>query len=669
MLRIEELTITFDRPILKNVNLLVAPATSVAIDGKSGSGKTTLLKFIMGELVPQSGRLYFNDEEINETNRDAFLFNSVSYVDQMGSYFTNMTIHQHFTFYSQLHHLKVTEQQEIEYLKMVALEDIDLNKSPAYLSTGQRKRFLMALALMMKKQIILLDEPTASLDNRSKETLIKVLTSLTKEGITIIMATHDDMVLDNSDAKYTINGCALVNTKEQIVVTKGMVKEVTKPSKVKYNKYKNIKLKVLFIIFLCIGILSISVISQTIATSITLNVLNNKKVEVDKNVALFFSKQLDLRDSRDFSLGIDPNSVANDFITQEDIEKVKAIDGVLEVEPYYHIFNVNKVSSTFNIYKDGKLLATEDFNYTYSDGNVVAYPTTISAYYPFQDITYKDKKATGVYVNEHFVEYMGIDDVENITLEFETSIPNKIEKRVDGSGIPGITTWDKKETMKLKIDGMLPNLNYDIFEYGGDDARIYMPVDQVKQLLSKADITYEGFDTPYTQYQSRQYMIYCDGNKAEDIKLGIEKIDERYVIGSQRIGDVMVRAFTTHQNESATTMTVLMTGGLFVGTVLLMIYIINQRKSEVALLKREGLKNTITTYYIKDYYIMAIIWSIISLGYAWFYPQWKLSLIRDALPMASFLTIWGVTTGILVVSIIILARVIIKKIYVGSARK
>ena len=123
----------------------------------------------------QEGKIFYNEEEITENNKDDFLFYHVSYIDQDGQYLKNMTIYQHFEFYARLHHLSIDKELVKKYLDKVYLENIEIKKYPSYLSTGQRKRFLIALALMMKKDILILDEPTASLDTENKEKLIEVL--------------------------------------------------------------------------------------------------------------------------------------------------------------------------------------------------------------------------------------------------------------------------------------------------------------------------------------------------------------------------------------------------------------------------------------------------------------------------------------------------------------
>ena len=99
MLKIDNLNIKFDKKIiLKDSSFICCDGEITCITGMSGSGKTSILKYIIGQIEDDSSCLYYNNKEINHENRNDFLFNVVSYVDQFADFFPNMNIYQHFQF-------------------------------------------------------------------------------------------------------------------------------------------------------------------------------------------------------------------------------------------------------------------------------------------------------------------------------------------------------------------------------------------------------------------------------------------------------------------------------------------------------------------------------------------------------------------------------------------
>ena len=165
MLEIKDIHISFDRNIFNNTQIQFYSSSIHAIVGKSGSGKTTFLKSIIHDSSFAQSKMYYNHEEIHQ--KDDFVRNHVAYVDQLGSYFPNMSIKQHFQFYAEMKKEKIDVQKINRCLEKVNLNNVNINKSPSVLSIGERKRMLIALAIFCDKDIIILDEPTASLDKKT----------------------------------------------------------------------------------------------------------------------------------------------------------------------------------------------------------------------------------------------------------------------------------------------------------------------------------------------------------------------------------------------------------------------------------------------------------------------------------------------------------------------
>lgn len=100
MLEIKNIHIAFERTLFNNADIQFYDSSIHAIVGKSGSGKTTFLKSIIHDSTYVQSKMYYNNVEVLE--KDDFVRNHVAYVDQLGSFFPNMTIKQHFQFYAEM---------------------------------------------------------------------------------------------------------------------------------------------------------------------------------------------------------------------------------------------------------------------------------------------------------------------------------------------------------------------------------------------------------------------------------------------------------------------------------------------------------------------------------------------------------------------------------------
>jgi len=200
MLKLKNLTFSYrhsDSPTLKNLNLEVENGKFVLVEGATGSGKSTLLKALNG-LVPHftGGRLSGSVEidGIDVTARQPHeIAELVAYVNQQPeSAFATDTVEAELAFsLEQLGWSQPNMRARINQLaKTFNLEEM-MNSNLQELSGGQQQRVAIASALAAGQNLLLLDEPTSALDYESAESLISLLSSLTKsEGITVLIAEH-----------------------------------------------------------------------------------------------------------------------------------------------------------------------------------------------------------------------------------------------------------------------------------------------------------------------------------------------------------------------------------------------------------------------------------------------------------------------------------------------
>lgn len=193
MVEITRLTHRFgDRPVLKGIDLSVAPGELVAIMGSSGGGKTTLLRCISGLLKPTEGKVVVDDVDVQSEPEEAR--RHMGMVFQSAALFDYMDVESNVLFgiRRQLR-LKEKEQRELanEALCRVGLEGNE-RKMPSELSGGMRKRVGIARALALRPKVMLYDEPTTGLDPITTYTIDALMLSLRKEfGMTSLVVSHD----------------------------------------------------------------------------------------------------------------------------------------------------------------------------------------------------------------------------------------------------------------------------------------------------------------------------------------------------------------------------------------------------------------------------------------------------------------------------------------------
>lgn len=177
----------------ENINLRIKRGEFVCFIGTSGGGKTTVLRMINRMLVPTSGEITVDGQDLDKTD-PIKLRRSIGYVIQNIGLMPHMTIRDNITLVPKL--LKwpkeKRDQKAAELIKMVELPVEFLDRYPAELSGGQQQRIGVIRALAADQQLILMDEPFGALDPLTREALQRLVKKLQQQmGRTIVMVTHD----------------------------------------------------------------------------------------------------------------------------------------------------------------------------------------------------------------------------------------------------------------------------------------------------------------------------------------------------------------------------------------------------------------------------------------------------------------------------------------------
>ena len=182
--------------VLKDVNLVVEKGSTAVILGKSGVGKSVLLKTIIGLIPPDTGSVRIDGQEVVGMNRKTLdaLRRQMGYLFQGAALYDSMTVRENLAFPLE-RQVRLTsdelEEKIIQQLQMVGLEDA-IDKMPAELSGGMKKRIGLARALITNPRIMLYDEPTTGLDPITAREISYLIKELQQRyQPTSIAVTHD----------------------------------------------------------------------------------------------------------------------------------------------------------------------------------------------------------------------------------------------------------------------------------------------------------------------------------------------------------------------------------------------------------------------------------------------------------------------------------------------
>jgi phospholipid/cholesterol/gamma-HCH transport system ATP-binding protein len=202
--------------VFSGVSVRVAPGSITAIMGPSGTGKTTLLRLIMGQIVPQSGRILAFGQDVATLDRERLyaLRQRVGLLFQNGALLTGMSVFENVAFPVR-EHARLPEPV-LRELVLMKLQAVGLRGAaelmPSELSGGMSRRVALARAIVMDPEVLLYDEPFVGLDPISKGVILRLIQSLNRTlHITSILVSHDVQEISAiADRTYLLSGGTVV---------------------------------------------------------------------------------------------------------------------------------------------------------------------------------------------------------------------------------------------------------------------------------------------------------------------------------------------------------------------------------------------------------------------------------------------------------------------------
>ena len=165
------------RDALRDVSFAAAPGEKVAVIGPNGAGKTTLLQILAGALAPTAGSVTVPGER-------------VGWVPQQPAVYSKLSVAENLRLFARLEKVADVNRAVARMLDQTALRE-RAGDEVGRLSDGNRQRVNIAIGLLARPAVLLLDEPSASLDPRQRARLWEFIAGLAREGTTVVFSTHD----------------------------------------------------------------------------------------------------------------------------------------------------------------------------------------------------------------------------------------------------------------------------------------------------------------------------------------------------------------------------------------------------------------------------------------------------------------------------------------------
>lgn len=417
MIEIKNLNISFgDKVILNNASFHTSPGVLTIIRGKSGSGKSTFLKAFQFayecEYIYEGQRI----DELDPDSRQQFIYDHMVNVPQIPLFIEGMTIEEHI---KQL--VKLGYQRNDIYEEKFGIASLK-KKYPRNLSGGEKTRVAIYLAIMSQPEILILDEPTAALDASYAIEMIKYLKEYAEEGHYVIVATHDQRMIEEADVLYKVD--------QTLILEKENQRETSLISQIPHN-HKLFTLRFSHRTFRIV--MNILVAFTMIICAYSYNVYGHYNASYEQKINTIASRDLTVYKEK----------MSNDYysyngsefpMTQSDYKKIKSVKNIESVKwryekEYNDVMILGLDTETQLKYQEAKLTGKK-CNQTINLVSMQVYEDEDD----YTNLTVKHNDNKGVYISNQLLSNQDISvdsiNMDDLKLKFYLPIP-----MYDASGI------------------------------------------------------------------------------------------------------------------------------------------------------------------------------------------------------------------------------------------
>lgn len=519
MLKVNNINVSYeDKIIFKNANFIAYPNELTVVIGQSGSGKTTLFNILKTQ------------KDINDSN---FCYR-ITAMMQNSVFIDDLRVDQHISMFKKTPFIEkiINELDVLSFYK----------KKIKQLSGGERQRLAFLFAIMQDSYILLCDEPTASLNKDYSQKISVFLKEYAHQGHVVVVMTHDDILIRESDCLYQIDNLKILKKKNGVSKNLDVIPKKNSFSlPLRTYFYLIINKKISLIMILLIS-LSISLLSFSFSYGNLSQKYFNEERSLSNLTAVIYKEIL----PNEFS----GYSYYEEPLMSQEITQIKNIEGVKDIwalycgnpNLYINLEDEQSTKKSFKLYEDNELIKETVLDETDEGYNDITYNSDFD--YSQDPAIYKDfGNKDGVYITISLLEKLGIniDELNNKSeLEFSIRIPQytilnyaqfisndgEIEKY-------GHNVSTKMQTVRLKISGIL---NTSSFSLGINslmtDNAIFYPLEVANQYVQKYRVqesisfksVYDGQTYQAIPFETPYYIISFDNNA--DYNLIINKLDE-----------------------------------------------------------------------------------------------------------------------------------------------
>ena len=258
MIELKDICIEYDRVILDHASISIPAHSITLIRGKSGSGKTALLYCIALMDTKSMYQYYCDYRLIGEKDRNNIRKECISYVLQENDLLAHLDVRGTLQYFAHIHNKHLSDKDIQDYLDKMHL-DVTLNQNVMTLSLGERQRLSIATALVSNPQVLVLDEPTASLDHENEIEIYNILKELSAH-MTIVLASHSEEAIKYADIVYTLEDGRLTSDGSVIqedICGKGVISQVDHKFYKEYVKDYVKHYRFMYVLMMMVFILSL----------------------------------------------------------------------------------------------------------------------------------------------------------------------------------------------------------------------------------------------------------------------------------------------------------------------------------------------------------------------------------------------------------------------------